>query len=175
MTSDRHSIDRATATELTAALGVASRRGLDRTGLWLLASTESEQRRRALQWVAAVVALLILGPTIWHEEWGTFAKITSALHGLTLLMVGSLLVRQRALKSRGGMHSDPRFLIGAAFVLIGAASALAASAIRHLGPVVRSFGGLIYDIKAWMMIVGCALMAIVFVDAPRRRAGWAGA
>jgi hypothetical protein len=129
--------------------------------LCLLASTlASAQARRTVFAAAGVVALTIIGLTIWYEKFGGFAKITGVLHGVTLLMVGSALVLQRARKARGDMFTDRLFLVGAAFVIMGAPSPFLAIAARYLGPTRSELYSLIYTLKGLLALGSYVLMVV---------------
>ncbi|MBL0179626.1 MAG: hypothetical protein IPP98_10950 [Gemmatimonadetes bacterium] len=129
--------------------------------LCLLASTLADAKaRRAAFVAAAVVGLTITGLTIWYEKFGSFAKITGVLHGVTLLLVGSALVLQRARKARGDMFVDRTFLVGAAFVIMGAPSPFLAVAVRYFGPSKSELYSLVYTLKGLLAICSYVLMVV---------------
>ena len=129
--------------------------------LCLLASTlAAAKARRAVFGAAGVVALTIIGLTIWYEKFGSFAKVTGVIHGMTLLLVGSALVLQRARKARGDMFADRNFLLGAAFVIMGAPSPLLALAVRYFGPTGQDRYTLVFTLKNLLAIGSYVLMVM---------------
>jgi hypothetical protein len=135
----------------------------------VLASTVTGARtRRAVFVLAAVVALAIIALTVWVEKFGAFARFTGAIHGVTLLLVGSTLVLQRARRARGDMFSDPTFFVGAAFVMMGVPSSFLAIGVRFLGQEQRELHRFLYALKNVLAIGSYGMMVMSFHLAARR-------
>lgn len=138
--------------------------------LCLVASTlNTAQQRQAMHIAAGVVTSIIVGLMIWVEEFDKFSRFTGAIHGLTLLAAGSILVMARATKARGDMLKDQGFVIGAAFMLAGAPSALAAISARYFGPQRSDLNMAIYGLKFVLFSTACWLMVVVFHRSAHRR------
>lgn len=137
--------------------------------LCLVASAmATEAGRRPLFMLAGVVALTIVGLTLAVEEPGSFAKVTGVIHGMTLLLVGSALVLYRTRKSRGDMFGDQLFIIGAAFILVGAPSPLLAIGVRFTGPDQRELHSLMFALKNLLGALSYLLMIVAFHMAEQR-------
>jgi hypothetical protein len=137
--------------------------------LSLVASTLStSQQRRSMYLAAAAVTSIIVALMLFVEEFGKFPRFTGAIHGLTLLAAGAILVMARATKARGDMLNDQGFVIGAAFMLAGAPSSLAAISVRYLGPDKVDMHTAIYALKFVLFAVAYCLMVKVFHASAQR-------
>ena len=138
--------------------------------LCLLASTLTSPRaRRAVDAMAWGVALTIIGLTIWVEKFGSFARFTGVIHGVTLLLVGAAIVLHRARKARGDMFADPVFLTGAAFVMMGVPSPFLAIGVTFLGKKRTDLHDLLYTLKAVLAIGSYCLTVWAFQRTAQRR------
>lgn len=127
----------------------------------VVAATLSSQQNRRIVWAAAVATgALIVALTLRVEVFGDFSKFTGAIHGLTIAVVGSALVIQRATRARGDMLRDPIFLVGVAFLLIGTPSAFLALAVRQLRDRDRDWRLMVFTLKNAVTIVAYLLMVI---------------
>lgn len=137
--------------------------------LCVLAYTLAAPRARQLALAAAcAVPLVIVGLTIWVEKFGSFARFTGVVHGVTLLLVGAAIVLYRARKARGDMFADPAFLAGAAFVMLGVPSPFLAIGVNFLGKAHRDLHGILYALKAVLTIGAAFLMTAAFHRAAQR-------
>lgn len=137
--------------------------------LCVLAYTLAASRARQLALVAAcVIPLVIVGLTIWVEKFGSFARFTGVIHGVTLLVAGAGIVLYRARKARGDMFADPAFLAGAAFVMLGVPSPFLAIGVNFLGTTQRDLHGFLYALKGVLTIGAAFLMTAAFHRAARQ-------
>jgi hypothetical protein len=137
----------------------------------VVASTISSPKQRKLVWAAAVaVAALIVALTIRVEVFGDFSRFTGAIHGLSIAAVGSTLVVQRALRARGDMLTDPIFLIGVAFLLIGTPSAFLSLAVRQLRERERDWRLMVFALKNGVTLVAYLLMVVALRSRSARTA-----
>jgi nitrate reductase gamma subunit len=139
--------------------------------LAVAASSFGDSRGRRLVFAAAVaVAALIVSLTVLVEQYGYFSRYTGAIHGLSLAVAGALLVIRRALTSRGAMMADPAFLVGAAFLIIGAPSAFLALSKWHFPISDRATRALAYTLKNMINFGASALVVASFYVTQRRTA-----
>lgn len=127
----------------------------------------SSQARRTLFSAAVAVPALIVALTVLVEQFGYFSRYTGAIHGFALVVAGAVLVIRRALTSRGEMMADPVFLVGAAFLLVGAPSAFLALSRWHF-PFDRETRSVAYSLKNLISIGSYALVVAAFYHAQRR-------
>lgn len=123
--------------------------------------------RQSLFIAAVLVPALIVALTVLVEEFGYFSRYTGAIHGFALVVAGAMLVIRRAVTGRGEMMSDPIFLVGAAFLIVGAPSAFLALSRWHF-PFDRATQAMAYTLKNILSIVAYALTVAAFHHARQR-------
>lgn len=139
--------------------------------LSVAASAFGDSRGRRLTFVAAAgVAGLIVALTVLVEQFGYFSRYTGAIHGLALAIAGALLVIRRALTGRGEMMTDPAFLAGVAFLIVGAPSAFLALSKWHFPISDRETRILAYTLKNIISFGASALLVAAFHLTQRRTA-----
>ena len=134
----------------------------------VVASSLRHPGARSAVFAAAVgLGALIVALTVSVEQFGYFTRYTGAIHGVALTLGGAIMVMRRALTGRGEMLTDPSFLIGACFLIVGAPSAFLALSKWHF-PLDEDTRSLAYTMKNILSIGAYGCMVAAFYHTYRR-------